>query len=334
MSGRWVFVLCALYACESGNEGRTASTTADASSDAVDGVVSGDDAAGSDATSDPSGDPDAAGEDGTTAADGVAEDGGDGALGDDVPLEDTVAGDPSGTPCVSDDTCESGWCVPSAIGQVCVDVCVDQCDPGEACIPAEDSGTDPVFLCVPFEPPDPTLGDDAETSDTTDATDGIEVGDDTANATDVPPADGGPVDDAIVVDADPGADVPGEETVGGDQDSDGDGIPDDEDNLPCLAIYLIVYNDGVSSASLILNDQEVVAPDSFPTSEPITVFINPTTGENTLSLGGKLTGSPTDTLTLVVVDTEGHIYFAVVIQRESGKPDEPSYTFTIDATCP
>ena len=67
---------------------------------------------------------------------------------------------------------------------------------------------------------------------------------------------------------------------------------------------------------------------------PAAITINPTTGENTLALGGQLTGSPSDSITLVVVDSDGHIYFATVIQREPGKPVAQSYVFDIDATCP
>ena len=227
-------------------------------------------------------------------------------------LMEDAAGASAGTACQTEDECRSGWCVPSAIGQVCVDACTDVCAAGLQCIPAAESGTDPVYLCVPFvAPPSPDAG----------------VGSDVE-------LDAGPPADAVPTDVGPEPDAPGPETVVADNDSDGDGIPDDQDNLPCLAIHLVVYNQGVTAASLTLNGVEVVASNAFPTSEPITVFINPTSGSNELALGGQLTGSPSDTLTFVVVDTTGHIYFATVIERNPGKPVDHTYTFEIDATCP
>lgn len=245
-------------------------------------------------------------------------------------LEDAV-GAPSGSPCEREDECRSGWCVPSAIGQVCVDTCVDVCEPGEQCIPAADAGTDPVYLCIPFVAPSPDaeVGGDA----TADATDPDAVSEGDATPTDAL-ADGGPLDDVITTDVGPEPDVSGPDTVVSDPDSDGDGIPDADDNLPCLAIYLVVYNQGVTAATLSLNGTEIVGSSAFPTADPITVFINPTSGDNTLALGGQLTGSPSDSLTLVVVDTDGHIYFATVIQRTPGKPFDHTYTFAIDVTCP
>lgn len=242
-----------------------------------------------------------------------------------------AAGAPSGTPCEREDECRSGWCVPSAIGQVCVDPCVDVCDAGEQCIPAADAGTDPVYLCVPFVAPSP----DATTGADTDA--GVTDPDATSEADATPTdaiADGGVPDDVTTTDVGPDPDAPQPDVVVSDPDSDGDGIPDSEDNLPCVAIYLVVYNQGVTAATLSLNGTEVVSSNAFPTSDPITVFINPTSGENTLALGGQLTGSPSDSLTLVVVDTDGHIYFATVIQRNPGKPLDHTYTFAIDRTCP
>lgn len=337
-----------LWGCQSdGADERSAAdasggeATADALGEAIDGA-SGDDGPGDDdASTGGDGGGTLTPPDGTVAgSDGLGVDG-------DAPVElEDVVGQAEGAPCVDDAECFSGWCVPSAIGQVCVETCVDQCDAGQACIPAAESGTDPVYLCVPFVAPP---GTDTVSSPDGDTSDG-----DGATTSDGSGSDGGPsdtaetsetteqgdvqiddtLDDTSIEDVDPGPDVPGSETVVSDGDSDGDGIPDDEDHLPCLAIYLVVYNNNVSSASLLLNGTEVVGANAFPTTEEIAVFINPTSGDNTLELGGKLTGSPSDTLTLVVIDTEGRIYFAVVIAREPGKPADQTYTFTVDATCP
>lgn len=263
----------------------------------------------------------------TDANDDIDASVGEAATGDDGDLgPGDVAGATEGTPCTSDEQCRSGWCVPSAIGEVCVALCDDGCQPGEACIEADRSGTDPVFLCVPFVtlPGDDTSGGEVVGDG---GADGADSGDGTSLG-DVGPGDDATTDDATSVadGADGGSVTP--------TDTDGDGIPDDEDHLPCLAIYLIVFNTDVTSASLTLNGVEVVPSSSFPTSDSITVPLNPVTGDNTLSLGGKLTGSPSDSMTLVVVDAGGVVYFSTVITREHGKPSDETYTFVIDATCP
>lgn len=217
---------------------------------------------------------------------------------------------PQGDPCTNDEECQSGWCVPSALGVICVEPCRDTCPEGWSCVQTESSTTDPVFLCVPLTvPPQPPPGD---------------VVDDTTSS------DAAPGDDTFVDDA--WSDVgPGSDTIIGDQD--GDGIPDDIDNLPCLAIYLTIYNENVSAASVMLNGSEVVGSSAFPTNDPIRVAINAVAGENTLALGGKLTGSPADTLTLVVMDTQNTLYFSTVIVRQPGPPRDQTFTFVVDASC-
>lgn len=318
MLTRIAIVSCILMGCGDSAETRSSEDATEVS-DGVPQEVAGGDVSTADAAID-----------GDFADGDVVPDGADATSPPDVPLAD-AAGDPAGTACSDGDSCRSGWCVPSAIGQVCVDLCSASCDAGQACIPAADAGTDPVNLCVPIVAPPgtDTIGGDATevTDDTHDATSGDATSGDAtdASANDID-------DDASTTDAGPGPDVPAEETIGGDQD--GDGIPDDEDNLPCLAVYLVVYNDDVTSASIELNGSEVVDASSFPTSEPITVTINPSAGENSLALGGQLTGSPSDTLTLVVIDASGHVYFATVIAREPGKPMDKTFTFTLDVTCP
>ncbi len=230
-----------------------------------------------------------------------------------------VPGAVTGSTCDDDDECRSGWCVASAVGRVCVDLCVTECDAGEACI-AVDSGTDPVSVCVPTVAPDVEVVDARDALETDDAGDALD---------DVATNDGVTPDETALGDATP---TETDTAMGGDHD--GDGIPDDEDHLPCLAITLVVFNEDVSSASLVLNGVEAVSANAFPTDDAIYVTINPTQGENTLALGGQLTGSPSDTLTLFITDGSGVVYFATVITREPGKPNDRTYTFTIDVTCP
>ena len=141
----------------------------------------------------------------------------------------------------------------------------------------------------------------------------------------------GPTDDVTLDDAlsDAG---PGNDTTP--SDVDGDGYPDDIDNLPCLAFELTIYNGGVTAATVNLDGTEVAGSNYFPTPDPITIAINPTSAENVLALGGQLAGSPRDSLTVVVMDASNVRYFATVNVREPGHTRDQTFRFSIDATCP
>ena len=118
-------------------------------------------------------------------------------------------------------------------------------------------------------------------------------------------------------------------------DGDGDGIPDVDDNLPCLAIKLTVSNDGVSSASLTLNGAEVVSTNSFPTTMVIERYINPVNGANDIAVAGKLAGSPNDTLHLLIAPVDGGMaYLDQTVTRSNGAPSAIVISFVVDATCP
>lgn len=118
-------------------------------------------------------------------------------------------------------------------------------------------------------------------------------------------------------------------------DEDGDGIPDVDDNLPCLAIKLTVSNDGVSSASLDMNGDEVVATSSFPTTQVVERYVNPVNGANDISVAGKLAGSPNDTLHLVVAAADmSATYLDETVTRNPGSPSQVSLSFVVNATCP
>jgi len=269
----------------------------------------------------------------------------------DTSLQDTTGSAPAGTLCETGDECGSGWCVPSVLGTVCADLCVDTCPEGARCLPAEGAGVDTVYLCIPlFVPPD---------ADVVDATDGETSPGDGTSPTDVatdtttPPdgtvdqdapdvlSDSGPTDDTTDTTGDTTDDTTlddgilvGPDGGGTVTDSDGDGIPDDEDNIPCLGFYLVVYNSGVTSATISVNGAEVVGSNAFPTPDPIRVVLNPVQGTNTLALGGKLAGAPRDSLTLFVEDTNGVVYFSTLIVRDPGHPETRTYTFDVDVTCP
>lgn len=123
------------------------------------------------------------------------------------------------------------------------------------------------------------------------------------------------------------------QTVPTEFDTDGDGIPNEDDNIPCMAFYIKVYNQQVSSASVIINGQTIVEESFFPTEEVIIEFINPVPGVNTFELGGKLTGSPEDVLHVEIWDMLGVIYLHETIVREGGSPEPWSASFEINVTC-
>ena len=56
-----------------------------------------------------------------------------------------------GYPCLNNDECLSGYCVPYKDGQVCTTTCVEECPDGWACIVVTDTGPDAVSICLPKE---------------------------------------------------------------------------------------------------------------------------------------------------------------------------------------
>lgn len=130
-----------------------------------------------------------------------------------------------------------------------------------------------------------------------------------------------------------GQDTTVPEVVPTDWDTDGDGIPDGDDNIPCQAFYMKVWNQNVSSASVELNDQIIVDESFFPTTDIIQEFINPMPGVNTLELGGKLTGSPEDQLHIEIWDVDGALYLHETAIRAEGQPTTWSVTFILETQC-
>lgn len=116
-------------------------------------------------------------------------------------------------------------------------------------------------------------------------------------------------------------------------DQDGDGIPDGTDNIPCRAFWIKVWNQNVSSAEVAIDDVTVIPSSDFPTDQVLTVFINPHNGTNTLSLGGKLTGSPDDELHIEIWDDTGVLYLHQTMVRDGGTPQTLSVTFDVNVQC-
>ena len=153
----------------------------------------------------------------------------------------------------------------------------------------------------------------------------------TGGGTDSP--DGG--SDADPGDPHNGADPDVPDTFPTEGDDDGDGIPDADDFIPCLAIYALVWNQEVSSAEVALNTQVIVDSSYFPTDEIFIEFINPVPGMNEMTFGGRVAGSPEDQLHVEVWDTEAtaNIYLHVTIIRENGTPEEPRIEFEVNPSC-
>lgn len=117
------------------------------------------------------------------------------------------------------------------------------------------------------------------------------------------------------------------------QDLDCDGIPDPVDNIPCESFTLVITNVGVSSAEILINGVAVAGPNDFPTSQPIVMAINPVSGVNVLTVGGKLAGSPGDQFRFQVVDGDGNGWLDQVVTRGPGQPGDVDVAFDVGVLC-
>ena len=118
-----------------------------------------------------------------------------------------------------------------------------------------------------------------------------------------------------------------------DYDFDGDGIPNADDLIPCLAIFLKVWNQEVTSAEVNMNGQNIVPSSWFPTTDIFVDYINASLGQNVLEMGGKVAGSPEDQLHIEVWDTNGVLYLHETIVRGNGQPESPVISFDVNADC-
>lgn len=128
-------------------------------------------------------------------------------------------------------------------------------------------------------------------------------------------------------------DAPGPQTYPTDYDTDGDGIPNEDDYIPCRAFYIKIWNQEVSSAEVNLNAATIVDSSFFPTEEVIVEFINPTPGINVIDFGGRLEGSPEDELHTEIWDLSPMIYLHETMVRGNGQPEEVVLSFEINVSC-
>jgi hypothetical protein len=67
------------------------------------------------------------------------------------PGEVTLCEEPNsfGCDCLSPADCVSGYCINTANGKKCTNLCINECPEGYACQNVSSAGTDPVFICLP-----------------------------------------------------------------------------------------------------------------------------------------------------------------------------------------
>lgn len=116
-------------------------------------------------------------------------------------------------------------------------------------------------------------------------------------------------------------------------DTDGDGIPNDDDYIPCQAFYIKIWNQEVSSAEVNLNAANIVDSSYFPTDEVFIEFINPVPGINIIDFGGRLQGSPEDELHTEIWDLSNVMYLHETMVRGNGQPEEVVLSFDVNVSC-
>ncbi|MEZ4845952.1 MAG: hypothetical protein R2877_03000 [Bdellovibrionota bacterium] len=121
----------------------------------------------------------------------------------------------------------------------------------------------------------------------------------------------------------PTPDEPGSENSGGSSDDDGDGIPNDEDHIPDVCTKMVVTSDGVSSARITLNDDEIYSPNDFHNEDfSETSSVNLKEGDNTIFI--RLAGSPGDQINVRFYNCSEdpvELVFETTVTRTAGSPN-------------
>lgn len=112
-------------------------------------------------------------------------------------------------------------------------------------------------------------------------------------------------------------------------DDDGDGIENDDDEIPDVCTAMVVSTVGVSSATVILNGEEIFTPDDFKNEDiTLTENVNLQEGSNTMSV--RLTGSAGDQLNVRIYNCSkdpSELIFESTVTRTAGSPDTDSGSF-------
>lgn len=115
------------------------------------------------------------------------------------------------------------------------------------------------------------------------------------------------------------------------RDSDGDGILDGDDLVPCAGVNLLVDNMAVDSARIFLNGEEVIASSAFPTSDVLTVSLNVAPGANSIEIEASL--SQGEMLHVMVEPDDKTVRFVDETITASSALTEASYGFDVSVSC-
>lgn len=106
-------------------------------------------------------------------------------------------------------------------------------------------------------------------------------------------------------------------------DDDGDGIPDDEDNFPDVCTKMVVTSNGVSSARITLNDEELYSPNDFHNDNFSEISsVNVKDGDNTIFI--RLAGSPGDQVIVQIYncsESPVELLYETIVTRVAGSPN-------------
>ncbi|MFH1262227.1 MAG: hypothetical protein V1495_02115 [Pseudomonadota bacterium] len=125
----------------------------------------------------------------------------------------------------------------------------------------------------------------------------------------------------------------GDEGTGGNpdptKDDDGDGINNDEDELPGVCTEMVVVSTGTSSAVISLNGEEIFVQSDFKNKDvTLTKAINLKDGSNALSI--RIAGSPGDQLLVQIYNCStdpSTKLFETVVTRTKGSPNTGGGSF-------
>ncbi len=110
---------------------------------------------------------------------------------------------------------------------------------------------------------------------------------------------------------------------GSPNDTDGDGFNNDEDNIPDVCTKMVVTSRGISSARIILNDEEIYSPNDFKNKDfKESRYVNLNDGDNNIQI--RLAGSPGDQINVRFYNCSEdpvELVFETTVTRTAGAPN-------------
>lgn len=255
----------------------------------------------------------------------------------------------AGTPCELDDDCPSGYCVGTLQGSICVDVCIESCEPGFTCSLLQNNSPDITYVCVPSGPASDEDASDGEVADD------ITVSDDAAaDATELDTADAPSEPDASVdedtsvapdttasdiADTTPEPDAGTEDTGAADTSTpDGHGTCGcdqhcDDVHTACADVWIDVDSMCVRGVEVWLNGELAVGDDDFHWHHGVHLPVDLVDGTNTIEVVGAMHGSQGDFIKVTIVDSDGVVYYSRRIESLPVPPERFSDTFAVERDC-